>query len=227
MKKPNIKGNIICFDGPDGSGKSTQLKEVAKYLRDKGYNVLELRQPGMPGEHGDNIRKALFGRDRYRDFWAVRMLFAAEHLEFMDRYGYREDEVILCDRSVPVSNSCIGGAEYRNLEEVMNTLAPIYNLADRNADTIIIFSVTPETVEQRLQSRLGEGGEINHYDQQEKAFHIASCNNYNLMEEIDEISPKLLGLSDIKKTIYSVDANLSQEEVRNNTISLLNEIYDI
>lgn len=227
MNKQSIKGKMIFFDGPDGSGKSTQLREVAKYLRDKGYDVVETRQPGMPGEHGDNIRKALFGKDRYRDFWATRMLFVAEHLEFMDRYGYDANRVILCDRSVITSNNCIGGAEYGDIYEVISTLAPMYRLADRKPDTIVIFSVTPETVKQRLQSRLSEGGEINHYDKKEESFHKASCMNYDLMEEMDEGNPRMLGLSSTKKTIYTIDANSEVSEVTKKAIELLEEIYDI
>lgn len=227
MNKQSIKGKMIFFDGPDGSGKSTQLKEVAKYLRNKGYDVLETRQPGMPGEHGDNIRKAILGDDRYRNFWATRMLFASEHLEFMERYGYEANKVVLCDRSVITSNTCIGGAEYGDIHEVISVLSPIYRLSDRKPDTIIVFSVTPETVKQRLQSRLSAGGEINHYDKKEESFHTLSCENYNLMEELDEGNPRLLGLSSAKKTIHTIDSNGTVDDIKKSVINLLEEIYDI
>lgn len=225
--KPSIKGKMIFIDGPDGSGKSTQVKNIKEYLEDKGYEVLMLRQPGMPGEHGDNVRKALFGNDRYMNFWAVRTLFAAEYLEFMDRYGYEYDKVVICDRNVITSNACIGGAEIGNLDEVIRELSGIYNLAERKPDNIIICSVTPETTLSRLSKRADAGGNLNHYDCSSEWFHRKSCFNYSKMEEIDENNPNLLGLDSSHKTIYSIDANGTEDEVTEKLIDLLNNLYSI
>lgn len=225
--KPSIKGKMIFIDGPDGSGKSTQIKNIKEYLEDKGYEVLMLRQPGMPGKHGDNVRKALFGEDSYGDFWAVRTLFAAEYLEFMDRYGYEPDKVILCDRNVITSNSCIGGAEIGNLDEVIRQMSPIYRLAERKPDNIIICNVSADTAIQRLGKRIESGGDWNHYDCRSEWFHKKSCYNYSRMEELEEQDANLLGLDTSHKTIYSIDANGTQDDVTDKMINLLNELYSI
>src|ERR1700738_2671731 len=39
-------GLFITLEGPDGSGKSTQLRLLAERLRSKGYDVLESAEPG-------------------------------------------------------------------------------------------------------------------------------------------------------------------------------------
>ena len=36
-----MKGLFITFEGPDGGGKSTQLKNIAQILRAEGYEVVE------------------------------------------------------------------------------------------------------------------------------------------------------------------------------------------
>ena len=41
-----MKGLFISFEGPDGTGKTTQIKRVAEALRAQGYEVIESREPG-------------------------------------------------------------------------------------------------------------------------------------------------------------------------------------
>ena len=40
------KGIFITMEGPDGSGKSTQIALLKEYLESEGYNVLITREPG-------------------------------------------------------------------------------------------------------------------------------------------------------------------------------------
>ena len=52
------KGCFITFEGSDGCGKTTQLELTAKYLKEKGFEVLTTREPGAPGL-GCELRKIL------------------------------------------------------------------------------------------------------------------------------------------------------------------------
>ena len=40
------KGLLIALEGPDGGGKSTQIKMLCDYLENKNYEVLLTREPG-------------------------------------------------------------------------------------------------------------------------------------------------------------------------------------
>ncbi len=51
-------GVFFSFEGPDGSGKSTQIALLADHLRAAGYSVLLTRDPGGT-PIGDQIRNVL------------------------------------------------------------------------------------------------------------------------------------------------------------------------
>jgi len=53
-----MKGILITFEGPEGSGKSTQSKQLGNFLRKKGHSVLYLREPGGT-KISEAIRKIL------------------------------------------------------------------------------------------------------------------------------------------------------------------------
>jgi dTMP kinase len=42
------KAKYICFEGTEGSFKTTNATKLAKYLEDKGYKVLLTKEPGTP-----------------------------------------------------------------------------------------------------------------------------------------------------------------------------------
>jgi dTMP kinase len=53
-----MKGLFITFEGIDGSGKTTQIKLLDKYLKGKGFDMVLTREPGGTAL-GDEIREIL------------------------------------------------------------------------------------------------------------------------------------------------------------------------
>ena len=54
MKKNKEKGKLIVFEGPDFSGKTTQMEMLHNYLYSKGLKVISTKQPG-----GSELGRAL------------------------------------------------------------------------------------------------------------------------------------------------------------------------
>ena len=52
------RGVFVSFEGEEGSGKSTYAKKFINSLREKGYNVVVIREPGGT-EIGEQIRYIL------------------------------------------------------------------------------------------------------------------------------------------------------------------------
>lgn len=53
-----MKGKLITFEGPEGGGKSTQIKKLAAFLEAQGMAVLMVREPGGT-RLGEQIRGLL------------------------------------------------------------------------------------------------------------------------------------------------------------------------
>ena len=54
----SLGGRFVVFDGPDGSGKSTQFRRFADMVRVSGIEVVEVREPGGTAI-GEKIRAIL------------------------------------------------------------------------------------------------------------------------------------------------------------------------
>lgn len=83
----NLAGKFIVFDGPDGAGKSTQLRRLRDHLVDRGATVVVAKDPGGTTV-GDRIRHVLLGYD------LSEMDTACETLLFMASRAQLAAEVI-------------------------------------------------------------------------------------------------------------------------------------
>ena len=92
---------FITLEGPEGSGKSSQIPELAQYLREQGYDVLCTREPGGTSI-GDQIRQVLTSMDNPELLPRTEiLLFLAARAQLVDqviRPALAEGKVVLCDR---------------------------------------------------------------------------------------------------------------------------------
>ena len=82
---PQTKGLFISLEGIDGSGKSTQARRLADWLRDQGRDPVLTREPGgAPG--AEDIRRLLVEGDP--DRWSPEteiLLFTAARRDHLER----------------------------------------------------------------------------------------------------------------------------------------------
>ena len=95
------RGLFITFEGPEGSGKSTQLRMLAERLRAEGHDVLETAEPGGT-PIGSQIRRVLLdSKNRELCPTAELLLMFASRAQNVDQYilpALGKGSIVLCDR---------------------------------------------------------------------------------------------------------------------------------
>jgi dTMP kinase len=95
------QGLFITFEGVDGCGKTTQLRLLASWLKERGRNVVETVEPGGT-DIGREIRKILLdpANTAIRPRTELLLYFAsrAQNVEEVIRPALESDAVVLCDR---------------------------------------------------------------------------------------------------------------------------------
>jgi dTMP kinase len=92
---------LITFEGPEGCGKTTQLRLLAAYLRDQGHDVLTTREPGGT-PIGDRVRAILLDPAHTEMLPPAEFLLfsaaRAQHVGQVIRPHLARGGIVLCDR---------------------------------------------------------------------------------------------------------------------------------
>lgn len=159
---------FITLEGPDGSGKTSQIGPLAEYLRQGGYQVITTREPGGTSI-GEQVRavlnrlenKAMHPRSETLLFLAAR----AQLVEEVIRPVLARGEIVLCDRYAD-STLAYQGYGHGN---ALDTLRALLDFATGGLwpDLTLLLDVDAETGLGRRKS----GGDWNRLDAYELAFH--------------------------------------------------------
>ncbi|CRX39513.1 Thymidylate kinase [Estrella lausannensis] len=95
------KGYFITLEGGEGSGKTTLVQGLKKWLESQGFEVVSTREPGGTAL-GEKIREILLSSHKMRiGSLAELFLFLAsraQHLEEIVAPSIKRGAVVLCDR---------------------------------------------------------------------------------------------------------------------------------
>jgi dTMP kinase len=142
-------GLFISLDGLDGTGKSTQCRLLAQWLRQEGFAVTECADPGSTAI-GDVLRDLLLGHRREMALPCEMLLFMASRAQMVFeiiRPALEKGQVVISDRYLlanVVYQGHAGGLDPKQLWE-------IGRLATRNVlpDLTFVLDLPPEKAEAR------------------------------------------------------------------------------
>ncbi len=145
-----MQGKFITFEGADGSGKTTQIEKIKKYLEEKGHKCLLTREPGG-SKLGNKIREILLHYDGEVDYLSELLLYMADraqHVKTIILPALKEGMIVLCDRYIDSSVAYQGYARGLDVEQIMelNKIATF----GIEPDLTIVFDVETQTAIKRL-----------------------------------------------------------------------------
>lgn len=182
-----MKGKFITFEGTEGSGKTSVIKEVRKHLENLGYDVLVTREPGGI-EISERIREILLDKNNQEmDPRTEALLFAAarrQHLIEKILPALKANKIVLCDRFVDSSLVYQGYARNIGIDKVYDI--NYFAIEGALPDLTIFVDVRPEVGLKRVFSTPNR--EVNRLDLENLAFHKMIYDGYlALMEKYDRI----------------------------------------
>lgn len=160
---------FITLEGPEGSGKSSQLSILAEWLREQGYNVYTTREPGGT-LISDQIRTILHDLENTAMHPRTEILLylasRSQHVEEVIRPLLEKDTIVLCDRYADSTLAYQGyghGIDIPTLKKLLD-----FSTGGLYPDLTILLDLN---VEIGLERRKQSGGEWNRLDAYALAFH--------------------------------------------------------
>ena len=203
---------FVTFEGPEGCGKSTQLRHLSAFLEERGYDVLTTREPGGT-PIGDRVRAILLDpkhlemtpQTEFLLFSAAR----AQHVAQVIRPHLAQGGIVLCDRYADSSLAYQGYGHQLDLE-VMRTISAF--ATGRLVPDLVLYLDLP--VEMGLQRKAGGSGDAwNRMEQKEIAYHQRVRAGYLAMAAADPIGWQVVDATRPLEGVQSAVRDLVLERI--------------
>jgi dTMP kinase len=150
-----MKGFFITFEGIDGSGKTTQIKLLDKYLMDRGFDVVLTREPGGTAL-GDEIRDILLNpQNTGMSSRAETLLFEASRAQLVEKVikpAIENGKIVICDRFFDSTIAYQGAARGLGVKEILDM--SLWASAGLVPDLTFLITINVEICESRMKTQL-------------------------------------------------------------------------
>jgi dTMP kinase len=194
------RGYFVVFEGGDGSGKSTQMSALVRWLEARGADVVTTREPGGTAI-GRRVRDVLLDPGLDMDPRTEALLYAADraqHVAEVIRPALEAGKIVVSDRFVDSSLAYQGVARDLGLEDVFD----ISRWATNGLMPDVVFFLS-------MESRLGLrriDGDPDRIEQEGSSFH-------------DKVGAAYLELARrYPERFVVLDANRPQSEVHQDVV---------
>jgi dTMP kinase len=209
---------FISFEGIDGSGKTTQINHMIKFLQDHRHNCVITREPGGT-RIGEKIRAILLDPvSKDMDPLTELLLYTADRAQHIKEFVspfLSAGKTVLCDRFYDATVVYQGFA--RGLD--IGLIDKLHKLLFGNLkpDITILLDLPPEKGLSRAWKQIENGDRENvetRFEKEKLSFHNKVRSGYL---ELARLEPERFRV---------IDAAMDENQVRNEIIKILSdEIY--
>jgi dTMP kinase len=175
-------GLFVSFEGIEGSGKSTQIRQLQTWLGERGLVVHSVREPGGT-RLGEEMRHVLLNNRNTEIRSALAELFiflvARTELSFeFIRPALARGEIVLADRCADSSRAYQGGGRYNHRPDIVGQINHLnsYALEGRWPDLTFLLRIPVEMSMERIRGR-----ELDTMEREARAFHQRVADEYDLI----------------------------------------------
>lgn len=212
LRKNPYKGLYLALEGPDGSGKTTQIKELEAYFTSQGREVLITSEPNDALQIGSFIRKVLQG-DVTIPAVSIQYLMSADRADNHENVIYpalKKGTVVVSHRSfwsaIPYGllDKGLAADSTREAEAILSAQG-ILSLYHQfiTPDITFYLDLSPDEAMDRMK---GRGGKQEIYEKQDKINKIVA--GYSLLMKL---FPDEFTSIDAKNSIRNVTKAMVEE----------------
>ncbi len=196
---------FITLEGPEGSGKSSQIGRLAEFLTQQGYKVVTTREPGGT-PIGDQIRHVLHDvANAAMSSTAELLLYSASRAQLVHelvRPALAAGQVVLCDRYADSTLAYQGYGRNLNLTDLQTITQ--FATGGLKPDLTLLLDID---VERGLARRRDGGEEMNRLDLEVVSFHQRVRDGYHRLALED---PDRWVIVDADRSVTAVQTELQE-----------------
>ncbi len=163
---------VIIFEGIEGSGKTSHINYISKYLKSKGIKHIKIREPGGT-KNSEKIRKIILNnKSTFNKDTDLLLYLAARSENIYQLKKYYKKKIILIDRFVDstIAYQHYGFGLNLSIIELLNR----YLLKNFKIDFTFLNIVNKTNMKRRLRMRKN----LNKYDKFEYKFYNKVQNGF-------------------------------------------------
>lgn len=206
---------FITLEGPDGSGKTSQIKPLANFMISNGYDVLVAREPGGTSI-GNQVRDILMNmKNKSMKPRTETLLFCAARAQIVEEVikpNLAAGKIVLLDRYADSTMAYQGYGHQNDLDLIRQLL--LFATGGLKPNLTLLLDIDPE---EGLKRRQEGDGEWNRLDDYQLALHNRVRQGYLHMAQEE---PQRWRVIDASQDWEVVQSSLQKE-----VMEFLDKIY--
>ncbi len=206
-----VKPLFITLEGIEGSGKTTQIVRLTKFLENQGMECLTTRQPGGTAI-GENIRSILLDPANHALQPMTELLLyladRAQHIDEIIRPSLAAGRTVICDRYFDATVVYQGFARGLSIDLIMQLHRMLFD--NLKPDVTLLLDLLPQKGLERAWQQLNSGqrgGHESRFETEAMAFHAKVRTGYL---ELARLEPQRFHIIDAAQPQDQVFAEISK-----------------